>query len=200
MLLEFKNTDFEHVKQTINDMIMYIICLRNVIEQDNKSKNQEIEIPEKRFLLSLQAMVKGDEKVYDTFLDELYEKAVQDNSTKELQQFFYHFNMLSLFMTMEDDGAFSTAVSSKLNLINEDGEIKTTYLYIDKNTVQEDKMKILYFNRLSFIYDLENKIINKTKKIANECINESLKKYYNIAKTTKSFAEKFAKSKENKNE
>ena len=128
MLLEFENTDFEHVKQTINDMIMYIMCLRNIIEKNNKSENQEIDVPEKRFLLSLQAMVKGDKEVYDTFLDELYEKVTKDDSSYELQHFFYHFDMLALFITMENDEDFMVAASSELNLINEDGEIKTTYL------------------------------------------------------------------------
>ena len=193
MLLEFKNTDFEHVKQTINDVIMFITCLRNVIEKHNKSNNQEIDVPEEKFLSILQAMAKGDEEVFDPFLDDLYEKAVKPDSTKELQQFFYHFNMLALFITMENDSAFQMAISSKLNLLNEEGEIKTTYLYRDKNTVQEDKTKILYINRLSFVYDPKNEILNKTKEIVKECINEMLAKYYNLTIDTESFAKKCTK-------
>lgn len=195
MLLKFENVDFDYVKQTIDGLIMYTMCLRGVIEKENISNNQNIEISEKNVLLSLQAMVKGDDKVYDKFLDKLYEKAIKDNTSNEFKECFYYLNMISLFVTMKNLEDFRIIVSSTFNTMDEEGKIKSNYLYRDKNTVQENKTKIMYYNNLSFIYDPELKILNKTKEIACECINEALSRYYNVNTAISSFTDRFVKNK-----
>ena len=191
MILNFKKVDFDYVKQTIDGLIMYSVCLCNIVNDEIKNIN------ENKLKLFLQSLAKNDLENSEKMLTDFCSKARELKDNKYLINFVHSLKKMYFLNYTNEYEDFEFIVKSTYFIFNEkDNKIKKTYLYRDKTTTKGEEKDIVYYNDLTFIRDTKL-ILDKTKEIANECIEESLAKYYNIAKATKSFAEKFAKSKEN---
>lgn len=189
ILLEFDNVDFDYIKEIINQRILNVVCLYNIINDETR------DLPERGVLLFLQAIIKNDEIVCDKFLNNLASKVNDINANKEInktlainmENCFYFLDDLYVLANMEDRNDLRFAVTTAFDIISDDGKLNSVYLYKDKNTGTIcDSLNDMCDTKL---------ILEETKKIIYDCINESLSKYYNINVATTNFVDKFLKEK-----
>lgn len=174
MLLEFKDVDFDYIKEIINRTIVNIIQLSSMIN------NQVDDSSKINASLFLKSIIKNDEEVYNRFLDNLYNKAKEVKIDKKAEETlaikftmcFHCANNLYLLTNMDNRNDLRDAVTSVFNIMDINGEIKSLYLFRDKNT------KIIY-NNMDFICDTKL-ILNKVKKIARECCEMQVNRVNNI--------------------
>ena len=176
-VLKIETVDFKHVEETINNTLLYVFCLSNILEKEAS----DIEGFKKSNLIKFLGdwLLNSDKEKYSKFMNDLPDfDNIPEKIHIGLARYFCSLLNIILATNMVDRNDFREIVESEFFVINKDKKrTETTYLYRDKNTVNEEKPdEIVYHTSLSTILTTKL-ILEKTKTIARQRVEEKLKEY-----------------------
>ena len=176
-VLKIDTVDFEHVEETINNAILYVFCLSNILEKEAS----DIEGFKKSNLIKFlgDCLADNNKKIVNEFLRNLPKSGnVSETIKYGTYKYFCSLVDIAILTNMANRNDFREIVESEFYVIDKDKKrTETTYLYRDKDTVNEEKPdEIVYHTSLSTILTTKL-ILEETKTVARQCVQEKLKEY-----------------------